>query len=105
MRSLRAAAEIDPVSLIASRSAIFPGPIALILPFTTRRWNCACAFAMRKYIASPRLQTPDRRCPVQALRDLYSRTAHGHRQSTEPRPAARRGDPRRGVPVLAQARL
>ena len=46
MRSFLAAAEIEPVSRMASRSAIFPGPIARVLPFTTRKWNCACAFVI-----------------------------------------------------------
>src|SRR5882672_12044104 len=49
---------------------------------------------------------PVRRYPVQALRAItITRTAHGHRNSSEPESPARPDQSRRGVSLLAQARL
>src|SRR6266704_5545926 len=115
----RAAAEIDPVRVMAPSKSALPGPIATTAPMRMRIFGTSARdmglknstpFAQEtgsQYSStSGDCRLPIRRCPVQALREVtHSRTIHGHRKIRDFESPSRAGQFRRGFPLLAQARF
>src|SRR5436190_13310498 len=115
----RAAAEIDPVRVMAPSKSALPGPIATIAPMRMRIFGTSARdMGLKKSTpfaqetgsqyssASGDCRLPIRRCPVQALRQVtHSRTTHGHRKIRDFESPSRTGQLRRGISLLAQARL
>src|SRR5436190_2555402 len=114
----RAAAEIDPVRVMAPSKSALPGPMATIAPMRMRIFGTSARdMGLKK--STPFAQEmgsqysstlgdcrlPIRRCPVQALRvNVESRAADGHRQVCDIESAPRARQPRRGISLLAEAR-
>src|SRR6266446_2327229 len=115
----RAAAEIEPVRAIAASRSARPGPIAITAPIRMRIFGTS-GLRIESERRTPFAQETwsqysstlgDCRLPRQtvsrpsAAQGTASRAAHGHRQIRDFESPPRAGQLRRGVSLLAQARL